>query len=171
MQKNIFRKMYKIFLDDIRNPTNIYPESNNDDWVICRSLTDFKKTIEDAGINDFVYMDPPYHGTTYGKDKRYFTQLERESLIDGISGLNAKNIPFLLSYDGMTGDTVYGEPLPDNLEMRRLLIDAGRSSQATLNGNHSTTFESLYVSKNITNRIEQEWSDSSTSIEKMFAAA
>lgn len=128
--------------------------------VVCG---DFKKTIEDAGINDFVYMDPPYHGTTYGKDKRYFTQLERESLIDGISGLNAKNtIPFLLSYDGMTGDTVYGEPLPDNLEMRRLLIDAGRSSQATLNGNHSTTFESLYVSKNITNRIEQEWSDSST---------
>lgn len=136
--------------------------------VICG---DFKKTIEDAGINDFVYMDPPYHGTTYGKDKRYFTQLERESLIDGISGLNAKSIPFLLSYDGMTGDTVYGEPLPDNLEMRRLLIDAGRSSQATLNGNHSTTFESLYVSKNITHRIEQEWSDSSTSIEKMFAAA
>lgn len=136
--------------------------------VVCG---DFKKTIEDAAIGDFVYMDPPYHGTTYGKDKRYFTQLERENLIDGISYLNSKDVPFLLSYDGMTGDTVYGEPLPNNLEMRRLLIDAGRSSQATLNGNKATTFESLYVSKNITHRIEQEWSDSSFFIERMFAAA
>ncbi|MCE9932668.1 Dam family site-specific DNA-(adenine-N6)-methyltransferase [Aeromonas salmonicida] len=132
---------------------------------------DFIKTIEGAGSNDLVYMDPPYHGTTYGRDKRYFAQLEREKLIEGLDDLNSRNIPFLLSYDGMTGETVYGDPLPDSLSMRRLLIEAGRSSQATLNGKNSTTFESLYVSENIKDRIEKGWSEESYNIEKMYAAA
>ncbi len=132
---------------------------------------DFIKTIKGAGSNDLVYMDPPYHGTTYGRDKRYFAQLEREKLIEGLDDLNSRNIPFLLSYDGMTGETVYGDPLPDSLSMRRLLIEAGRSSQATLNGKNSTTFESLYVSENIKDRIEKEWSEESYNIEKMYAAA
>ncbi|HFT7662571.1 TPA: DNA adenine methylase [Aeromonas veronii] len=131
---------------------------------------DFTDAIKTAGVNDFVYMDPPYHGTTYGRDKRYFTQLERERLVEGLSNLNSRNIPFLLSYDGMTGDTVYGDPLPDSLQMKRLLIEAGRSSQATLNGKNSTTFESLYVSNNIKGLIEKEWSDMSVNIEKMYAA-
>ena len=117
---------------------------------------DFTDTMQGAGKGDLVYLDPPYHGTTYGKDKRYFTQLERDSLITGLADLNSQSIHFLLSYDGMTGGVEYGEPLPDDLEMRRLLLDAGRSSQATLNGRNELTLESLYVSRGLIGNIEPD---------------
>ncbi len=132
---------------------------------------DFTDTISNANENDLVYMDPPYHGTTYGRDKRYFAQLERESLINGLVELNRRSVPFLLSYDGMTGDTVYGEPLPDHLSMRRLLLEAGRSSQATLNGRHEVTIESLYVSGNLANNIHTEWKQNRIETEDLFEAA
>jgi DNA adenine methylase len=132
---------------------------------------DFTETISGAGVNDLVYMDPPYHGTTYGRDKRYFAQLEREFLIKGLAELNRRNVPFLLSYDGMTGDTVYGEPLPDHLAMSRLLLKAGRSSQATLNGRHEVTIESLYVSGTLANRFPFEWKQCGQETESLFEAA
>lgn len=116
---------------------------------------DFRDTISAATERDLVYMDPPYQGTTYGRDKRYFAQLEREHLIEALADLNARLVPFLLSYDGMSGNVVYGEVLPAHLEMRRILINAGRSSQATLNGRDDVTVESLYVSKYILGAAER----------------
>jgi DNA adenine methylase len=108
---------------------------------------DFRDTIAAARSKDLVYMDPPYQGTTYGRDKRYFAQLEREHLIEALSELNTRKVPFLLSYDGMCGSVAYGEAMPAALEMERLMLHAGRSSQATLNGRDDVTVESLYVSK------------------------
>jgi DNA adenine methylase len=46
----------------------------------------------------------------------------------------------------MTGTKAYGPALPDELGMTRLLLHAGRSSQATLNGRTEATIESLYLS-------------------------
>jgi len=117
---------------------------------------DYTDTISTATKQDLVYMDPPYQGTTYGRDKRYFTQVEREHLINALSTLNNHEVPFLLSYDGMCGDVVYGEALPEHLEVKRLLLNAGRSSQATLNGHNHITVESLYVSKYISIIAETE---------------
>lgn len=48
---------YKIFLDDIRVPTDVYPKTNNESWVIIRNLTDFKKTIEEKGAPSFISFD------------------------------------------------------------------------------------------------------------------
>lgn len=48
---------YKIFLDDIRVPTDIYPKTNNDDWLVIRNLTDFKNIIETRGIPDYISFD------------------------------------------------------------------------------------------------------------------
>jgi DNA adenine methylase len=108
---------------------------------------DFTQTIAAASTRDLVYMDPPYQGTTYGRDKRYFMQLERAHLIEALDKMNGRRIPFLVSYDGMSGNTIYGEALPKQLKMQRLLINAGRSSQATLNGRDDITIESLYISQ------------------------
>ena len=116
---------------------------------------DWLNTIDDAKPYDFVYMDPPYLGTTIGRDKRYHQQLELEDLVNGLSTLNDKNIRFVLSYDGMTGEKTYGPPLPQSLNMSRVLLHAGRSSQATLQGRNSLTFESLYLSNNL-GRIEEK---------------
>lgn len=106
---------------------------------------DWKETAADAGPGDFVYMDPPYLGTSIGRDKRYHQQLTQEQLCEGLEGLIARGVPFALSYDGMTGGREYGPPLPDSLGLTRLLLHAGKSSQATLSGRDEETVESLYV--------------------------
>ncbi|MCV2873229.1 DNA adenine methylase [Defluviimonas sp. WL0050] len=121
---------------------------------LLRGRTEFRvgdwlETTADATTQDFIYMDPPYLGTSVGPDKRYHQQMTQEPLIEGLASLNDRSIPFALSYDGMTGDKEYGPPLPDHLRMTRLLLHAGTSSQATLSGRKAETVESLYMSEGL----------------------
>ncbi len=95
---------------------------------------DWRDTLADAGPGDFVYMDPPYLGTSVGRDKRYHEQLAPQAPAAGLEDLRRRSVPFALSYDGMTGDRAYGPPLPGELGLTRLLLHAGTSSQATLSG-------------------------------------
>lgn len=106
---------------------------------------DWNKTVSDATSRDYVYLDPPYLGTSMGRDKRYAHQIEQEALISGLESLIGREIPFSLSYDGMTGGKTYGPALPDELGMSRLFLHAGISSQGTLHGRKEETIESLYV--------------------------
>ena len=106
---------------------------------------DWLETTEDARPNDFVYMDPPYLGTSTGRDKRYHRQMLQDELVLGLESLMERHIPFALSYDGATGGREYGPPLPKALGLTRLLLNAGTSSQATLNGRREDTVESLYL--------------------------
>ncbi len=112
----------------------------------CRAVhSDFMPLFQNARRGDFFYLDPPYQGTSNGRDQRYITGLTRARLIEGLELLNEKEVPFILSYDGSCGQRSYGSPLPDHLG-KRILLDVGRSSQATLNGREDVTVESLYVS-------------------------
>lgn len=106
---------------------------------------DWRATLAPATARDFVYMDPPYLGTTIGRDKRYIDGLQQDLLIEGLADLRGRDIRFALSYDGMTGGKEYGPPLPDTLGLTRLLLHAGKSSQATLSGRDEETVESLYI--------------------------
>ena len=106
---------------------------------------DWLDTTADARSGDFVYMDPPYFGTSVGRDKRYHQQMMQDELVLGLESLRQRRIPFALSYDGMTGGREYGPPLPDTLGLTRLLLNAGTSSQATLSGRREETIESLYL--------------------------
>lgn len=110
---------------------------------------DWRSTTDDATSGDFVYLDPPYLGTSIGRDKRYFSQVTSDELCDGLSFLNLRKIRFVLSYDGKTGAKVYGPPLPKALKLKHLLVEIGRSSQSTLNGKDDVTFESLYISEDV----------------------
>ncbi len=107
---------------------------------------DWLQSTADAGPRDFVYLDPPYLGTTVGRDRRYARQLQQADLIGGLESLLARGVRFALSYDGMTGAKSYGAPLPEALGLTRLLLDAGTSAQATLSGRAERTVESLYLS-------------------------
>lgn len=48
---------YKLFFDDIRVPTDIYPDSKNEDWVIARTIMQFKNTIASSGLPSFCSFD------------------------------------------------------------------------------------------------------------------
>jgi DNA adenine methylase len=112
----------------------------------CRAVHgDFMALFQSAEDGDFFYLDPPYQGTSEGRDQRYISGVSRDRMIEALTILNQKRIPFILSYDGFCGKRNYGDPLPQNVA-HRILLDVGRSSQATLNGRDEVTVESLYVS-------------------------
>ena len=115
---------------------------------------DWQETAADGQPGDFVYMDPPYLGTSIGRDKRYHQQLTQEELIVGLEDLRRRGVPFALSYDGMTGGRDYGPPLPEALGLTRLLLHAGVSSQSTLSGRREETVESLYVTPGLAKPVD-----------------
>jgi len=115
----------------------------------CKAVYgDFLNLFLQAREGDFFYLDPPYQGTSEGRDQRYIAGVSRDRMIAALAILNEKRVPFVLSYDGSCGERKYGEPLPESVA-RRILLDVGRSSQATLNGRDDVTIESLYVSHSL----------------------
>ncbi len=118
-------------------------------------IGDWKETAADAKPGDFVYLDPPYLGTSVGRDKRYHRQLTQDELCEGLEELRARGVSFALSYDGMTGGREYGSPLPASLGLTRLLLHAGISSQSTLSGRKEETIESLYMTPGVSGPVTE----------------
>lgn len=108
--------------------------------------SDYEAVLDDVRPGDFVYMDPPYQGTSGSRDKRYFQSLDLDRFVGALDRLNSRGVRYVVSFDGRCGDKVYGKELPPSLNLRRLEIEVGRSTQATLAGRTDVTFESLYVS-------------------------
>ena len=106
----------------------------------------FDAVLRETSAADIVYMDPPYQGVCTGRDSRYAASIEFESFLDSLQDLNARGVPYALSYDGRTGSKSYGVPLPSSLELEHVELDAGVSTQATLLGRDARTIESLYLS-------------------------
>lgn len=117
---------------------------------------DFRQTVKKANENDLIYMDPPYQGTSFTRDHRYFNGLSYEEFADALYYMNNLNLSYIISYDGITGDKAHGKRLPDSLRLKHLHIYAGRSSQATLLGNNHETIESLYLSPSLVCRLESD---------------
>jgi len=113
------------------------------------SAVDYRRIFDIAEPGDLVYMDPPYQGVSNTRDNRYFSGLGFEEFSESLNILNRKNIDYVISYDGECGGKEYGNDLPDSLNCKKFLLNAGTSTQATLLGKKDTTFESLYVSRNI----------------------
>jgi DNA adenine methylase len=120
------------------------------------SNLDYREAVQQATKDDLVYMEPPYQGVVAGAtgDPRYYKGVYVTELIQTLYELNERRIAYILSYDGRTGGRIYGERLPDSLHLHRLEINAGRSTQATLLGKNVTTYESLYLSPVLKDRLE-----------------
>jgi DNA adenine methylase len=117
------------------------------------SSYDYKDVLSMACDSDLVYMDPPYQGVCGERDSRYFSGINYREFTEQLDKLNARNIPYLVSYDGRRGSKTFGEVLPDSLGLYRVEIEAGRSTQATLLGREEITYESLYLSKGLLRKI------------------
>lgn len=113
---------------------------------------DYTKANLKAKKEDLIYMDPPYQGTVKSS-KRYIKGLELDAFISHLEDLNERELSFIISFDGRTGEKIFGQTLPSRLELKHLEIYAGRSSQATLLGRNDETFESVYLSKALVKRL------------------
>lgn len=108
--------------------------------------TDYQNILDLATVDDLIYMDPPYQGTGLNGGFNYAGNIEFNDFVVSLFELNNRKIPYILSYDGRTGDKTFGLPLPEKLMLTKVEINAGRSSQATLLNRSEITYEALFLS-------------------------
>lgn len=133
------------------------------------TIGDYQNTLQSAQPGDLVYMDPPYQGVCLNRDPRYISLLDFDAFTASLHRLNDRHISFILSYDGKTGDKSYGKPIPEDLGLLHIEIEAGRSSQATLLGREHVTYESVYLSPALVERIGTVSKTSLTLAPKQFS--
>jgi len=114
----------------------------------------YRDVLAGCGCDDVVYMDPPYQGVCGERDARYYSGIDFDEFIFALERLNDLNVRFLVSYDGRSGTRSYGKPLPAALDLTRVEIETGRSSQATLLGRKDITVESLYLSRRLADELQ-----------------
>ena len=113
------------------------------------SSVDYREVTRNARRGDVVYMDPPYQGVCSSRDCRYFSGIDFNDFVECVDDLNRRGIDFIISYDGTCGDKQYGIDLPKELGLRKIMLNAGLSSQSLLLGKKETTVEALYLSHHL----------------------
>ena len=116
--------------------------------------TDYQNVLDLATTEDLVYMDPPYQGTGVNGGFNYAGHIEFDNFVVSLFDLNNNKVPYILSYDGRTGDKTYGSPLPEKLNLTKIEINAGRSSQATLLNRSEITYEAVFLSPALVSKID-----------------
>lgn len=119
------------------------------------SSLDYRLVLQDIAPIDLIYMDPPYQGVCGDKDSRYYCGINFDEFTETLDDLNKRNISYIISYDGKTGDRKHGKQLSEHLGLVHIEINAGRSTQATLLGKNEITYESLYLSPAAIKRINK----------------
>ncbi|MBI5763744.1 MAG: DNA adenine methylase [Planctomycetes bacterium] len=115
---------------------------------------DYLESLKDAREEDVIFMDPPYQGVSKERDARYVRGLAFDDFCEGLKQLAHRKLSFIISYDGRTGDREHGKLLPASLGLERIEVLAGRSTQETLLGRRSETYESIYLSSSLLARLD-----------------
>jgi DNA adenine methylase len=118
------------------------------------SSLDYRDVLLNINEDDVVYMDPPYQGVCNDRDSRYFSRISYDDFVTALSELNTRQIRYVVSYDGRTGNKTFGNRLPEELSLTLIELEAGRSTQATLLGRDDITVESLYLSPRLAIEVE-----------------
>ncbi len=133
---------------------NIYQISNYLKGKTQFTSVDYREALQQARPGDIVYLDPPYQGVCSTRDSRYYSGIDFDDFVESVDELNRKGMDFIISYDGLCGEKQYGNDLPQELGLTKILLNAGWSSQALLFGRKEITYEALYLSPNLA-KIEQ----------------
>lgn len=120
------------------------------------SSKNFRDVVLHASEEDLVYMDPPYQGVCGNRDSRYLASVQFCEFVEVLEQLNAKDVRYIVSYDGRTGQKVHGVRLPEHLNLTHMELNAGRSTQATLLGREDATFEALYLSPALADELRKK---------------
>lgn len=109
----------------------------------------YQDVLKRVNSNDVVYMDPPYQGVCGERDQRYCDSVTFDEFVVELEKLNNRDIQYIVSYDGRTGNKTYGKNLPNHLKLQHFEIPVGKSTQSTLLGKSHETYESLYLSSSL----------------------
>lgn len=103
---------------------------------------DYQLTLNHAGEDDFVYLDPPYAGN----QQRYVADLDVGRLWTVLEDLNARRVRWALSFDGRRGGNDLSHDVPQSLYKRHMMLASGNSAvHKVLNGPIEQVEESLYL--------------------------
>ena len=103
---------------------------------------DYRETTAPAKKGDLIYLDPPYFHTR----GRYYGTIDFEPFIEYLDDLNRREIKFILSFDGVRGDSDYTVSLPNDLYKRHEMIPSGNSSfKKVMDKEMQQVYESLYL--------------------------
>lgn len=104
---------------------------------------DYKAILSCAKRGDFIYLDPPYAGTTA---QRYAKRLVPAELFQELERLNSRDVLWAMSYDGKRGDVDLTHEVPTSLYKRRLYLTSGNSAvKKVLSGPLELVEEALYL--------------------------
>jgi len=120
-------------------------------------VADYETVLAQASPNALIYMDPPYQGTTDVADHRYLSGLTPAKFAVSLADAVARDLSFIVSYDGVVDGRSYCRALPESLGLRHINVVTGASAQATLLGRDEQTVESLYLSPALVDRIGGDW--------------
>ena len=107
---------------------------------------DYRTLLSDATPDDIVYLDPPDLSAGEKRDLCCGEQVTLDSFVDTLADLNERSLRFIVSYEGRTEAETYGQSLPAGLNLTRIEVDAGGSSQVVWSGHQARTTDSLYLS-------------------------
>ena len=135
--QSVFKSWGCVIDSFIKNGGTIEFVNKSYDDVIC-----------DAKEGDVVYMDPPYENAT----GMYFCkELDTKYFWNVLSKLNTKNVKWLLSYDGLSGDNDATANVP-NIYKTHEYVNSGHSSFKKLKSkstkekkNKDVVKDSLYI--------------------------
>lgn len=128
---------------------NVYTISNLLKGKTDFSSVDYRDVAKMTCRGDIVYMAPPYQGVCTTRDSRYFSGNDFDEFVECVDDLNRRGIDFVISYDGTCGEKQYGVDLPKELKLKKVMLNAGLSSQSLLLGKKEKTVEALYISPNL----------------------
>lgn len=104
----------------------------------------YEEIIGEVKEGDFIYMDPPYFNTK----GMYFGGIDFVYFFGFLENVSKKNVKFILSFDGKSGDVDNTYSVPEKCYKKHLYIKSGNSSfKRTIGKNRNAiVYESLYLS-------------------------
>ena len=104
---------------------------------------DYRECLSLAKKGDFVFLDPPYGGTTSRYTKTIFVL---DDFYKELDRLNSIGVKWMLTFDGSAGDRTYSFAPPKDVYKHRFLINTGNSAFRRLMDNKKDVIqESVYL--------------------------
>lgn len=104
---------------------------------------DYRECLADVKKGDFVFLDPPYGGT---KSRYTQTPFSLDEFYQVLDCLNSKDVNWMLTFDGSSGDRNYSYAPPKELYMETFKVKTGKSAfRKVIDKVQEDILESVYL--------------------------